>query len=133
MENQTLYIVLGVIVVFLIIFLIPRGGSCNECYKPSGSAKFTVNRPKYVVPPVYPVAKNTIHRERYMAPPASQTPMLSAPIPSGAGFMSNTDNPFLGFPVGSISNGVSYPINPSMAPLLVPGNSEAVGTWKTVV
>ena len=111
------------------------GGKRGESYTPSGSAQFTVNRPKYVVPDVHPQQRlSQPVREGFMVPIPTQAQTLSSANLFGS-TNRPTSNPWMGGLNNEVSLGVSVPGSNSSTLLSGngAGNAMALNVWRTVI
>lgn len=139
-DANTLIIGGSVAVVAIILFLSFSSSKCNcssEGFRASGSAAFTVARPKYVVGPNHAV-KSPARREGFFQAtmsPAPNSPRVIKSDAANGGFASHTSLPTLGGLHGAAEYGVSVPS--SNTATTVSGNGATSpgsrGVWQTLV
>jgi hypothetical protein len=136
--SQAGIIVAVVVVCSVIVFLALRGAKCkckNEGYTAPHNAKFTVNHPKYMVQPNYPVKSN----EGYLPySDGTQVTTLVSDVMTTGGFTPGK-NPFLGPILNESKYGVSVPGTNTPTTTYGSGSSgkaddpATMNVWSTVI
>lgn len=158
MERKILIILILIIVIVMgILYKV----NIREGYSESNDAKFTVKKPKHIIPqintvkfPLYnyknnlknniythnkmnPEQHNQVIREGYTFPiPDQQPQMLMAPDLPTAGSANPTSNPWLGFRPGQVLNGPSVTTSYNVATYssgITHSDDDQNEVWKTVI